>query len=77
MLSNPRLDLVTSKVPLKYMVVDEASQIAVSDYIAPLETFKTLQKICFIGDDKQCELLIPLISETSLIYLSSATLWTG
>ncbi|KAI0091304.1 P-loop containing nucleoside triphosphate hydrolase protein [Irpex rosettiformis] len=53
MLSNPRIDIITSKVPLKYMVVDEASQIAVSDYIAPLEAFSTLQKICFIGDDKQ------------------------
>jgi hypothetical protein len=56
MLSNPRIDLITAKVPVKFMVVDEASQIAVSDYIAPLEYFKTLQKICFIGDDRQCEL---------------------
>ena len=55
MLSNPRIDVVTSKVPLKFMVVDEASQIAVSDYISPLESFQTLQKICFIGDDKQCK----------------------
>ena len=54
MLANPKIDLITAKVPIKTMVIDEASQIAVSEYIFPLHNFKTLQKICFIGDDKQC-----------------------
>lgn len=55
MLSNPKIDLVMAKVPLKTMIIDEASQINVSDYIAPLQAFSSIEKICFIGDDKQCE----------------------
>jgi len=53
MLSHPRINLFTSRVPLKYLVVDEASQIKVSDYISPITSNPTLRKICFIGDDKQ------------------------
>lgn len=55
MLSNPRLNLFTSKIPIKTVVVDEASQIAASNYMAPLKAFSTIQKLCFIGDDKQCK----------------------
>ncbi|THG99082.1 hypothetical protein EW026_g3215 [Hermanssonia centrifuga] len=43
----------TFKVPIKTVVIDEASQIAVADYIAPLQSFPTIEKLCFIGDDKQ------------------------
>lgn len=66
MLSNYHLHKFTSKIPINYLVVDEASQINVSDYIAPLSTIPTIQKLCFIGDDKQCEFDIFL----SLYYLT-------
>ena len=55
MLSNYKIKLFTSKVPVKTVVVDEASQIATSNYMAPLKAFPTIQKLCFIGDDKQCK----------------------
>ncbi|GJE88613.1 AAA domain-containing protein [Phanerochaete sordida] len=53
MLSHPNIHLFTAKIPVKVMVVDEASQIAISGYIPPLNAFPSLQKLCFIGDDKQ------------------------
>lgn len=56
MLSNPRINLITTRVPVRILVIDEASQIAVSQYISPINTLKSLQKLCFIGDDRQCEL---------------------
>lgn len=65
MLSNHLITTFTSKVPINYLVVDEASQIKVSDYISPLEKFSSIKKLCFIGDDKQCELYN--FSETLLI----------
>jgi hypothetical protein len=43
-------------VPVNTLVIDEASQIQVHDYLPVLQKFlKTLRKICFIGDDKQCK----------------------
>jgi superfamily I DNA and/or RNA helicase len=60
MLSNPRIGLFTAKVPLKTLVIDEASQIALSNYVAPLGAFSSIQKLCFIGDDKQCEFIFIL-----------------
>ena len=56
MLSNPRLYMFTRKVPLKTLVIDEASQINVNDYIPLFEKFPSLHKLCFIGDDKQCKI---------------------
>ncbi|PSS19948.1 hypothetical protein PHLCEN_2v3121 [Hermanssonia centrifuga] len=53
MLAHPHLARFTFKVPIKTVVIDEASQIAVADYIAPLQSFPTIEKLCFIGDDKQ------------------------
>jgi hypothetical protein len=45
----------THRVPFNTLVVDEASQILVHDYLPVLSTFlRTLRKVCFIGDDKQC-----------------------
>ena len=42
-------------VPVETLIVDEASQVEVGDYLIPLARFhSTLQKIIFIGDDKQC-----------------------
>ncbi|CAL1716333.1 unnamed protein product [Somion occarium] len=53
MLSHPRITLFTSPIPIRSLVVDEASQINVSQYMHPLSTFPTIHKLCFIGDDKQ------------------------
>ena len=58
MLSNFNITKFTKEIPLKVLVVDEASQIEIGNYIAPFSSFKkTLRKTCFIGDDKQCEYL--------------------
>lgn len=44
----------TSLVPVEMVIVDEASQIEVGDYLPLLHKFgSTLRKIAFIGDDKQ------------------------
>lgn len=54
MLSNKHIGKFTKKIPLKIMVVDEASQIEVGNYISVFTNFKhMLRKLCFIGDDKQ------------------------
>jgi len=56
MLSNPRITPFTKANPLTTLVIDEASQIEVGDYFAVFQKFDfTLRKLCFIGDDKQCE----------------------
>lgn len=42
-------------VPVETLIVDEASQVEIADYLIPLARFhSSLQKIIFIGDDKQC-----------------------
>lgn len=47
-------------VPVETLIVDEASQIPLGDYLYAFHTFaSTLRRVCFIGDDKQrefCEL---------------------
>ena len=54
MLSNPRISEIARQVPVETVVVDEASQIEVGEYIPMLYTFqRTLRKLVFIGDDKQ------------------------
>ena len=56
MISNPKLqDLgFTQAVPVINVVIDEASQIEVGQYVPLIKTFgNTLRKLCFIGDDKQ------------------------
>ncbi|KAF8813238.1 P-loop containing nucleoside triphosphate hydrolase protein [Phlegmacium glaucopus] len=54
MLSNPNIYKFTKEIPLKAMIVDEASQIEVGNYISIFTNFKqSLCKVCFIGDDKQ------------------------
>jgi hypothetical protein len=58
MLSNRNIYLFTNKIPLKTLVVDEASQIEVGNYVSIFTDFKnSLRKLCFIGDDKQCNVL--------------------
>jgi superfamily I DNA and/or RNA helicase len=54
MLSSVFLSKFTRFVPLRTLVVDEASQIKIGDYIPAFLTFSlSLRKVCFIGDDKQ------------------------
>ncbi|KAI0078805.1 hypothetical protein K474DRAFT_811260 [Panus rudis PR-1116 ss-1] len=53
MLSHFLISNFTSQIPIQTLVVDEASQIKVSDYLHPLKTFHSIRKLCFIGDDKQ------------------------
>lgn len=56
MLSNPRLTPFTMANPLTTLVIDEASQIEVGDYVAVFTRYVfSLRKLCFIGDDKQCK----------------------
>jgi regulator of nonsense transcripts 1 len=41
-------------VPIINVIIDEASQIEVGQYVPLFKTFgKTLRKMCFVGDDKQ------------------------
>lgn len=55
MLSHPRLGPsgFIRLVPIHTVVVDEASQIEVGDYLPTLDKFD-IQKLVFIGDDQQC-----------------------
>ncbi|KAI0649113.1 P-loop containing nucleoside triphosphate hydrolase protein [Trametes meyenii] len=53
MLSHPRISMFTCANPIKTMVIDEASQITLGNYISPLKRFSTINKLCMIGDDKQ------------------------
>jgi hypothetical protein len=49
------------------LVVDEASQIEVGNYITTFTKFGSLRKVCFIGDNKQC--MSYLISMITLTWL--------
>ena len=45
----------TNIVPVQTVIIDEASQIEVGDYLPILGKYQTtLRKMIFIGDDKQC-----------------------
>jgi hypothetical protein len=57
MLSSPRVSGIgfTNIVPVQTVIIDEASQIEVGDYLPILAKYQTsLRKMIFIGDDKQC-----------------------
>ena len=62
MLSNSRLRDVgfIRAVPLTTLIIDEASQIEIGDYVSIFTSFDTIRKVCFIGDDKQCRFCIIL-----------------
>ena len=57
MLSKPGLKKkgITRIVPLNTLVIDEASQIEIGEYIPVFNNYSTIYKVCFIGDDKQCK----------------------
>jgi len=70
MLSNFHIGKFTRVIPLKTLVIDEASQIEVGDYVPIFSAYKTtLRKVCFIGDDKQCKSLF-FIYRNYLIQIS-------
>ncbi|KAI0697439.1 P-loop containing nucleoside triphosphate hydrolase protein [Cytidiella melzeri] len=54
-LSNPLLDScwVHKIVPVEKLIVDEASQINVFEFMHLFHKFKQLEKVCFFGDPKQ------------------------
>lgn len=62
MLSSDQLKKFTIKVPIQTLVVDEASQIEIGDYIPAFQRYSSLRKMCFIGDDKQCRCCINFFS---------------
>ncbi|KAF9052505.1 hypothetical protein BDZ89DRAFT_430047 [Hymenopellis radicata] len=54
MLSNAKLAAITRLVTVETVIVDEASQIEIGDYLPPIHLFHTtLKKLVFIGDNKQ------------------------
>ncbi|KAJ7593254.1 P-loop containing nucleoside triphosphate hydrolase protein [Mycena floridula] len=54
MITNDKMATLCRVVPVETVMIDEASQIAVGDYIPMLYQFgHTIKKIVFIGDDKQ------------------------
>ncbi|KAF8064440.1 P-loop containing nucleoside triphosphate hydrolase protein [Lyophyllum atratum] len=56
MLANPKVDRVGvfRVVPVERLVVDEASQIKIEDFLHVFHKFhKTLEKVCFFGDPEQ------------------------
>ncbi|KAF7374795.1 Regulator of nonsense transcripts 1 [Mycena sanguinolenta] len=54
MLSNPLMSVVTRLVPIQTVIVDEASQIQIGNFLPMVSLFSTtLRKLVFIGDDKQ------------------------
>jgi len=61
----------TRQCPISTLVVDEASQIHVADYISVFYKYVSLRKACFIGDDKQCKYghAFSLIQERTHLYL--------
>lgn len=55
MLSNPALEAngTFDLVPVERLVIDEASQIKIFEFISVFEKFQDLEKVCFFGDPKQ------------------------
>jgi superfamily I DNA and/or RNA helicase len=70
MISSQRLRPLTQVVPVTNVVIDEASQIEISQYIPLFKSYgKNLRNICFIGDDKQCGQFHAFVSRTFIFYL--------
>lgn len=77
MISNRKLqEVATQMVPTINVIVDEASQIEVGQYMPLFQSFgETLRKMCFVGDDKQCKSLLPCHSARNSTFCS-ATSWS-
>ncbi|KAJ7273061.1 P-loop containing nucleoside triphosphate hydrolase protein [Mycena rebaudengoi] len=68
MLSNWRIGPITRLVPVQMVMVDEASQVEIGNFLPMLSLFsKSLQKLVFIGDDKQ----LPPYGQNSIDSLQS------
>lgn len=80
MLSNPKCSVFTTVVPVETVIVDEASQIEIGNYVPLVYLFKTtVSKLVFIGDDKQCTptfFSFFFFNEHRLISMRSAAVWT-
>ena len=64
MLPNPSISVFTHIAPVNMVIFDEASQIEVGDYVPVLHCYsKTLRKIVFIGDHKQCAQVFVFIND--------------
>jgi hypothetical protein len=78
MMSNDKISGIVRLLPVETVIVDEASQIEIGDYIPMMSLFhRTLKKIVFIGDDKQRLYFLswrPPFSDCLL--LNSGTLWS-
>ena len=62
MLSNSKVGLISQANPVTTLVIDEASQIEVGEYMAVFTAYMpSLRKLCFIGDDKQCESVLLML----------------
>ncbi|KAJ2926342.1 hypothetical protein H1R20_g10754, partial [Candolleomyces eurysporus] len=53
MLSSTFITKFTRHIPMKTLIVDEASQIEVGNYVPAFIAFSSLRKVCWIGDNKQ------------------------
>ncbi|EAU85578.2 hypothetical protein CC1G_06291 [Coprinopsis cinerea okayama7 len=53
MLSNNKIPLFTKHIPLHTLIIDEASQIEIGNYVSVFMNFASLRKVCFIGDPEQ------------------------
>jgi AAA domain len=75
MISDPVLQKIgfTQLVPITNVIIDEANQIEVGQYVPLFKTFgKTLRKICFVGDDKQCKSLLYRLTTRNSSFCSAA-----
>ncbi|KZV92619.1 hypothetical protein EXIGLDRAFT_614112 [Exidia glandulosa HHB12029] len=79
MLSNYRVQAsgFTTLVPVETLIVDEASQISLADYLVPASAFRhTLRKLVFVGDNQQHRLPPPLCRFISMhMYGGKLTAW--
>lgn len=76
MLSNSQILKFTRCIPIHTLIVDEASQIEVGNFLPVLFTaVKTLQKLCFIGDDKQCQCFKLLVYKLFKSFYCSIIQW--
>jgi superfamily I DNA and/or RNA helicase len=70
MISSPRLRDLTQVVPVINVVIDEASQIEISQYVPLFKSYgNTLRNLCFIGDDKQCGRFHVFASRALMFYM--------
>lgn len=63
--------LVEHEAPPHTLIVDEASQLDITSYLIPLLKLKSLSRICFVGDDKQCGLIHWLVRRPQILTVIS------